>query len=230
MTAHPLDRPVWNALSGAQAQLAQGSTLAWRIDPGYGPFAAARDAGDEAQAALGALVRAAGGAEVWLVEPEAWHAPDGTRVARTAPLAQMVAEQPVPPRAGDAVEPLGEADAMAMTALAEATQPGPWGPNTRRYGQFYGIRDGERLAAMAGERMRPAPHFAEVSGVCTWPEYRGQGMAGRLIRQVAAGIVARGDTPFLHSYAGNAAAIGLYQSLGFVIRRELVVTMLVAAD
>ena len=83
---------------------------------------------------------------------------------------------------------------------------------------------------MAGQRLRPGHQFAEVSGVCTWPEYRRQGMAGRLIRQVAAEIVARGDTPFLHSYAGNAAAIGLYQSLGFVIRRELVVTMLVAAD
>ncbi|MBS0255403.1 MAG: GNAT family N-acetyltransferase [Proteobacteria bacterium] len=225
---HPLDRPVWNALTGPQAHLARGGPAAWRIDPAYGPFAAARDDGAEAQAALAELVCAAGGAEVWLVEPAEWAAPPGTRVARTAPLAQMVAEHPAPPLPDDVVDRLGEADATAMTALAEATQPGPWGPQTRRYGQFYGLRDGARLAAMAGERMRPGHGFAEVSGVCTWPEYRGQGMAGRLIRQVMAGFVARGDTPFLHSYAGNAAAIGLYQSLGFVIRREMVVTMLVA--
>lgn len=228
MSAHPLDRPVWNALTGPQAHLAVGSAAAWRIDPGYGPFAAARDDGAEAQAALAALVREAGGAEVWLVEPAEWPAPPGTRVARTAPLAQMVAERPVPPRDGDAVEALGEADAVAMTALAEATQPGPWGPKTRLYGQFYGIRDGDRLAAMAGQRMQPGHGFAEVSGVCTWPEYQGRGMAGRLIRQVMAGFVARGEVPFLHSYAGNEAAIGLYQRLGFATRRAMVVTMLVA--
>ena len=127
MSAHPLDRPVWNALTGPQAQLAVGSAAAWRMDPGYGPFAAARDAGAEAQAALAELVRAAGGAEVWLVEPAEWPAPAGARVARTAPLAQMVAEHPAPPLDGDGTQPLGEGDGAAMTALAEATQPGPWG-------------------------------------------------------------------------------------------------------
>ena len=48
---------------------------------------------------------------------------------------------------------------------------------TRRFGTFYGIRIDGRLAAMAGVRMRPAEHLHEVSGVCTWPEYRGQGLA-----------------------------------------------------
>jgi predicted GNAT family acetyltransferase len=80
--------------------------------------------------------------------------------------------------------------------------------------------------AMARERMRPAPGIAEVSGVCTWPEYRGQGLAGTLIRRVMAGLTARGDVPFLHSYAGNAGAIGLYESLGFAVRREMVAMVL----
>lgn len=224
--AHPLDRPVWNCLTGPQAALARGSELAWRIDPGYGPFAAARDQSDAALAALAALCEPDG--ELWLVEPEAWPAPPGLRVARTAPLLQMLAEAPRPLQPGDeCCEPLGEGDAAQMTALALATEPGPWGERTRLYGQFYGIRDGDRLAAMAGERMRPAPGLAEVSGVCTWPDYRGQGLAGKLIRTVMAGFTARGQVPFLHSYAGNAKAIGLYESLGFVGRRAMVATVLV---
>ncbi|MDE2621243.1 MAG: GNAT family N-acetyltransferase [Sphingomonadales bacterium] len=226
--AHPLDRPVWHTLTGPQAPLARGGGAAWRIEPGYGPFAAARDQGDAALAALGELVRAAAGAEVWLVETAAWTPPPGTRVARSAPLAQMVATMPAPLRADDPGEPLDAGDAAAMAALAQATEPGPWGPLTRTYGQFYGVRAGAALVAMAGERMRPAPGLAEVSGVCTDPAWRGRGLAAALIRRVMAGFVARGDTPFLHSYAGNVAAIRLYESLGFSVRREMVVTMLVA--
>ena len=196
-----------------------------RIDPGYGPFAAARDGSGEAQAALAALVGA--GEQVWLVEPEEWPAPPGMRMVRTAPLLQMVAQRPEAVRNDD--EPaaqLGDHDAAAMAELALATEPGPWGELTRRYGQFYGIRREDRLAAMAGPRMQPGGMLQELSGVCTWPEFRGQGLAGTLIRRVMADIVAAGNTPFLHSYAGNAKAIGLYETLGFRARRNMVVTVL----
>lgn len=226
---HPLDRPVWNMLTGRQAGLARGDARALRIDPGYGPFAAARDASAEAQTGLGALLE--GDRDVlWLVEPKEWPVPPGARIVRTAPLLQMVAEAPVPPQPGD-VEAvvLGEDDAAEMAALAYATEPGPWGELTRHYGTFHGIRRQGRLVAMAGERMRPGERLAEVSGVCTLPDYRGQGLAAGLIRTVMAGLVARGDTPFLHSYAGNISAIRLYQSLGFSPRREMVVTVLARA-
>lgn len=225
-----LDRPVWNMLNGPMARLALASGAAVRIDPDYGPFAAARDCSTEAQQALAAAVASAGG-EVWLVEPAEWPAPRGLRVVRTAPLVQMVADgagadEPI---RDDAIEPLGDADVDAMTALARATEPGPWGAATHRYGRFYGIRDGTRLAAMAGERMRPAEGLAEVSGVCTWPAYRGRGYAARLIRRVMSGFAGRGDVPFLHSYAGNAGAIALYERLGFRTRRTMTVTVLARA-
>lgn len=229
MVSHPLDRPVWNMLAGPMAELAQGEGGALRIDPRYGPFAAARDRSVAAQEALAELLRSEAG-ELWTVEPEEWPAPPGARVVRTGQLVQMVAERPAPLEPGDdAAEPLGEADVAAMTALALATEPGPWGPLTHRYGRFYGLRDGDRLAAMAGERMRPAAGFAEVSGVCTWPEHRGQGHATRLIRRVIAGFAERGDTPFLHSYAANAGAIALYERLGFRIRTTLTLTVLARA-
>ncbi|MDJ0641630.1 MAG: GNAT family N-acetyltransferase [Erythrobacter sp.] len=226
MTDQPLSRPIWSMLNGRQADLAISTGAALRIDPRYGPFGAAVDQGNAAQADLADIVRSSLH-DIWLVEPEQWPAPIGTRTVRTAPLVQMVAE-----RVGISSEPspgivaLADADVPEMTELALATEPGPWGELTHKYGQFFGIRDGERLAAMAGERMRPAPGYAEVSGVCTWPEYRGQGMARRLIAHVMQAQRARNETPFLHSYAGNAAAIGLYESLGFRIARKMMVTVL----
>jgi predicted GNAT family acetyltransferase len=78
---------------------------------------------------------------------------------------------------------------------------------------------------MAGERMR-APGLTEVSAVCTHPDWRGRGLAGKLMRVVMARIVARGETPFLHSYASNATAITLYEKLGFRVRREVTATFL----
>ena len=226
MSEHALDRPVWNMLTGPQAALALGSAAAMRIDPGYGPFAAARDQSEAAQAALAVLLRGPDDA-LWVVEPEAWPAPSGTRVTSVAHLVQMVADAPAAVRSEDPeCLALGEGDAAEMTALALGTVPGPWGDKTRHYGQFYGVCREGKLAAMAGERMRPAPGFAEVSGVCTWPDFRGQGLAGALIRRVMAGFTVRGDVPFLHSYAGNAGAIALYESLGFRVRCPMVLTVL----
>ena len=220
MTAHPLDRPIRSMLTGRQAHLAEGDARALRIDRGYGVFGVAADTGAAAQAALAALVPDDG--ELWIVEGEPWPVPDGTREVKRAVLAQMVAEGPPPvPRDGEsALLALGEADATEMAALAEHAKPGPWGPKTHLYGPFFGIRENGRLLAMAGQRIL-VPGMAEVSGVATWEDCRGRGLARALIGHVMRAMVARGETPFLHSYADNAGAIALYESLGFRIRRQV---------
>ena len=211
-----LDRQVWHMLQGRLAPLAQGPGSAVRVDPRYGPFAAARDDGQEAQAALASMLSNRDD-ELWLIEPEVWSAPHGTRIERTMELLQMIADgdAPIDEAPDPEIHRLGEDDAAEMAEIALATEPGPWRALTHHFGQFYGIRIDGRLAAMAGERMLPAPGLAEVSGVCTWPEYRGQGLARRLIKQVMAAQRARGDVPYLHSYAHNEGAIELYRSLGF---------------
>lgn len=227
MDAHPLDRPIWSLLNGPQASLAVASGTVCRIDPTYGPFAAAAP-GHEAE--LAGLLTSADD-EIWLLESAEQVAPSGTRVLRTAPLLQMIADGPLETFAIDPeLMLLSEADAPEMTALALETQPGPWRSHTHRYGPYYGLREEGRLIAMAGERMRPAPGLAELSGVCTAPDRQGRGLAGRMIRRVLAGFAERGATPFLHSYAYNAHAIRLYESLGFRARLSLVVTVLGRAD
>jgi len=226
--SEPLDRPVWNALTTEQAHLAVVTGAAVRMDPGYGPFAAARDTSDEAMAALAATLRGPDD-RIGVVEREAWAAPEGTKVLGGGDLMQMVFEGP-PPEAPDdpRIKRLGERDAKAMAALAHATEPGPWGSKTHRYGDYYGIRVGRKLAAMAGERMR-LPGMAELSGVSTWPEFRGQGLASALVRRVVRGFLDRSDTPFLHCYAANAGAIALYETLGFRTRARMSFTILALA-
>jgi len=76
------------------------------------------------------------------------------------------------------------------------------------------------LVAMAGERMQ-LPGYSEVSGVCSHPDWRGHGFARDLSVFIAGRITARGETPFLHAWADNVAAIRLYETLGFTLRSEM---------
>lgn len=223
-----LDRPVWHALTTSQADFAVATGAAVRIDPAYGPFAAARDAGDEAQAALAATLKGPQD-RIGLVEREAWPVPPGTTALGGGDVVQMVYSGRAPKQADDPrIELLKERDASRMAALALATEPGPWSSATHRYGNYYGIRIGGKLAAMAGERLR-LPALAEVSGVATWPQYRGQGLASALVRRVVRGIIERGEEPFLHCYAANAGAVAMYEALGFKVRARLAFTILAPA-
>src|SRR5581483_5849565 len=108
--------------------------------------------------------------------------------------------------------------APEMRALAELTQPGPFHARTHTLGSFVGVRENGRLIAMAGERLKvPA---------CTHPDARGRGLAGALMRRVAAGIVARGEELFLHVYPHNKGAISLYEKLGFRHRADIQLNVL----
>jgi predicted GNAT family acetyltransferase len=87
-------------------------------------------------------------------------------------------------------------------------------------GRYFGIYDGERLAAMAGERMHCEGH-REISAVCTHPDYLGRGYARRLIAELTNRILDGGETPFLHFAHENVRAKALYERLGFAHRGDI---------
>lgn len=219
---HPLDRPAWTALASTHAAFAEGGSLARRYRPSIVPFAAAADGSPEALAALAALV--APGESVVLAEAEPLPLPPGLEAASVAEAVQMLAEEPAAAVADPRITQLAEPDAVEMLSLATLTRPGPFTLEAMRLGRFWGVRIDGRLAAMAGERMRQ-PGFGELSGVATHPDFRGRGLARLLSLHVAALIRARGDTPYLHAYAANTAAIALYRSIGFALRSAMTVTV-----
>jgi predicted GNAT family acetyltransferase len=222
---HPLDRPVWNALHSRQAHLAIGGADAVGYQRPYAMFIAGADQSDKSLAAMAELVPANG--QSALVERERWPLPPGTRVVAEAVIVQLVAAAGIdgPDGAPPFIE-LGEADERDALALATLCRPGPFFDRTSAFGGFIGVRDaGGRLIAMAGERMKIG-EFAEVSAVCTHPDHRGRGLAKGLIGVVARRIVERGETPWLHSYPDNAAALALYESLGFRRRAEVRYTII----
>lgn len=162
------------------------------------------------------------------VEREPFAAVPGTRAVRQAVVNQMVAAAS-PGLADDfAYDVLGPEDAADMLALATLTEPGPFFAETYRMGRFIGVRKGGRLIAMSGQRMR-VPGFTEVSAVCTHPDHRGKGLAGKLMRVIIDRIVREGDAAFLHVYPDNSGAIGLYEALGFRFRAQLTFTTLTRA-
>jgi len=222
-----LDRPIWSALTTRQANIAERAGAAVRLKPEYGVFAAAADGSAEARAALTAL--RCGSEGLWCLEVDEVEPPPGMAVHHTAACVQMVASHVLAPKPPFEIERLDEADAPAMFALARLTEPGPFCEHTNRMGSFIGVKENGRLVAMAGERLRPEG-YTEVSGLCTHPDFRGRGYGGALLRIVAARILARGETPFLHSYASNGAAIALYETLGFQLRTWITLTVLVPAE
>jgi ribosomal protein S18 acetylase RimI-like enzyme len=226
----PLDHPQWAALASEHARFARrnGRALAYPSD--VTPMSGLGDPEDpQAWADLAALLDEGEKTILMFRRP-----PEPQPVMRL--LFQRFILQMTGPELAPALPPepeglvkLGLEDGSDMVALAALTEPGPMGLRTVTMGNWWGVRREGELVAMAGQRMH-LTGLVEVSGVCTHPRVRGEGLARTLILRVMHDIAARGEGSFLHLKTENAAALGLYQSLGFEVRTEIHMSVVAAAS
>lgn len=215
---HPLDNPVYASLAGPHAAFAERRGDVLRYQPDVSPFTGMPD--DPGPADWAAVADFAGPGGTAVLPALRVPFPDGWEVLAMNEGVQLVAESLEPAQEPEAVR-LGPDDVPEILDLVRRTKPGPFAPRTIELGTYLGIRREGKLVAMAGERLRP-PGYTEISAVCTDDAWRGHGFASRLTRAVAAGIVKRGETPFLHAVATNTGAIRLYEKMGFALRRTTV--------
>ncbi len=213
---NPLDSPVWHALTGPHAKVAEGGNHARRYRPEFTVWCALQPEPDRAAWDELSSIVGDGGVALLSGPPSDLH---DWEIIRSFPILQMVLDEQVLTDAPADVVVLNRSHADAMAVLAHATEPGPWATRTHELGDFVGVfsADGHDLVAMAGERLR-LPTATEISAVCTDPDHRGRGLAATLVSEIARGIQARGALPFLHVRAENAAAVRVYERLGFRTR------------
>lgn len=219
MAINPLDNPVWHALTGPHHTHALGRGLARHYPRDIAPFSAIAEPSEQAYADLAADLPAH--VEARLFRPFVEPLPGGWEELDRFPMLQMVASGSS--HSNDSTASLlSMADSVAMMDLAAAAKPGPFGPRTPLLGRYLGIWQGDRLVAMAGERLR-VPGHVELSAICVHPEARGKGYAAALTTRLMRLAFEGGEVPFLHVRPDNVGAIALYRRLGFETRRELVV-------
>jgi hypothetical protein len=218
-----LDNPIWFALTTEHRLLARSHSLARRYLPDVSPLAALLHPSNIGFADLQRLVSP--GEHVALFTASPLDVPAGWQVDRSRWIDQMICEALRSAAPPVAPLPLRTTDVPEMLELTAATEPGPFLPQTIQLGNYFGIRASDgRLVAMAGERLRSTA-FAEISAVCTHPEFRGRGYARDLTTFLAAQILAAGKTPFLHVKSENGAKM-VHQKIVFRLRTAICLTVI----
>ncbi len=209
-----LDNIAWHSLSGPQADQATGTATARRYAPG---FSAILGFANAAQPDFAALVDFCEPGEHFYCVGWTGPAPAGWVIDAEKTIVKMRWDAAIPDvDAAPEALALGPRHVAQAVALATLTQPGPFGPRTIELGEYFGCFDGQRLVAMAGERMF-AGGLREISGVCTQPEFQGRGLARRLMLKLIRRQLMRHETPFLHVMQDNSHALRLYERMGFCV-------------
>jgi len=216
---HALDNPVWNALTSGNKLLAHGNQFVKYFDREVSPFAGLKtNSADNFIALYQIIPHTATTLVTSLYEIDI---PGPWKVIRCIKGIQMICNN-----AAEQVDINAEMVSLTaeeipqMLELTKLTHPGPFDPRTIEFGHYKGILKGDKLVAMAGQRLH-AFNYAEISAVCTHPDHTGKGYARQLMQCQVDRIRAAGEIPFLHVRYDNDRAIKVHESLGFSKRTDI---------
>ncbi len=219
MTKHILDNPVWNALISGNSHLSHGDDEVKYFNKHVSPFVAFKENTADHFRLLYELLP--NDRPALFVTPLEVEIPGQWKVLNFVKGLQMVCDSPA--AIGEVqlkLTPLTIDHVPQMVALAKLTNPGPFESRTIEFGHYFGVFENDKLVAMAGQRMH-AFDYAEVSAVCTHPDYTGKGYAKQLLLHQLHRLKGMSAIPFLHVRVENKRAINVYERLGFSTRREV---------
>lgn len=222
---HLLDNPVYHALVSGNGDLSHGTDDVKYFSPSVSPFVGLKAYSFSNLDTLAGILP--GDDRRAIMAPGPVQVPPSWKIFQEISVIQMIHDRGLEEGVDDdgEIRVLGERDVPTMLTLTKLTRPGPFDEETLLFGHYRGFFIEGRLACMAGQRMHPIP-YAEISAVCTHPDFRGRGLARRIILDQVKRIRRESEVPFLHVKADNDSAIRLYESLGFVLRKAMKVTIL----
>ncbi|MDB5117740.1 MAG: hypothetical protein JWQ79_3232 [Mucilaginibacter sp.] len=214
-----LDNPAWSALISGNNHLSNGNEQAKYFDKEVSPFVALRENSADSFQSLYELVPHQ--EPVIFISTQEIDIPGKWSVLQCVKGLQMVyGNTIIPTKQEGELVPLTKDHVPQMLDLTKLTNPGPFASRTIEFGHYRGVFDGDKLVAMAGQRLHVF-NYAEISAVCTHPDYLGRGYARKLLTYHINRIIAESNIPFLHVRHDNERAIKVYESLGFLKRTEV---------
>ena len=214
-----LNNPVWHALNSGNHHLGQGNERVKYFDSEVSPFVALRESTTKNFIELYQML--AGTRISFFATTVQVDIPAPWKIIASVHGLQMIHNTiPVIDEQVYKAHTLLDHHCTEMVNLAKLTNPGPFGMRTIDFGHYQGVFDDNKLVAMAGQRMH-AFNYAEISAVCTHPEYTGKGYARQLLTNQINRILATSDIPYLHVKYDNKRAVDLYLSLGFSVRSDM---------
>ncbi len=212
-----LDNPFWFSLQTRHQDIALRAGEVMRYPAEIAPFLAVENEDSEVETGLFEFIPRSESVYLLGLAPRVskhW------QLNEFPQLAQMICEQPIPIVDGPEVIELNELHRPDVLALTALVYPHYFRARTMSLGRYFGIYQGERLAAMIGERLG-MHSLQEISAVCTHPDFNGLGFARRLLAKLSNDNLERGRLPFLHVSNANLRAKVLYEKLGYQLRRNI---------
>lgn len=217
-----LDNPVWSAIKVSQSQHALTRPLAVRFLPEYTPFVTKFNDTELAEQNLLDLVDT--NETVYLFSPHAVVSPNRWFIDAKVNVHQMICLHATSLESPDfensdieIIHPSKE-NVLQLTKIAF---PDFFRKKTYEMGRYWGLKYQGQLATIAGERMKIAPHFQEISTVCTLPEFKRCGFSKILMSKIVTDLQQKNLIPYAHIVHTNQASLNLFSKLGFTIRATI---------